>query len=181
MEALQETQPFAPFQSEGQYLTAKDLSTPRLSSRANIFKWGLKRPGSRLPEDSLFESHREFYSCLDIIADCQSTWESVDIMDSSSPPKIFTKYWKRDSLAVLQEILENPAIKDKCVWEPQKNYNSEGERVYTDMHTGDWWWDIQVISWFNSTDIRNKFLALILPNVQAVRSFLSYCLQTKQS
>ena len=53
------------------------------------------------------------------------------------------KFYARDSLAVLQEILENPALADKCVWEPERVTNGDGERVYTDMHDSEFWWNTQ--------------------------------------
>jgi hypothetical protein len=54
------------------------------------------------------------------------------------------KAWMRNPLAVLQEILENPTLKDKVVWAPQKAYDATGNRVFTDLHTSEWWWEIQV-------------------------------------
>ena len=33
------------------------------------------------------------------------------------------KFYARDSLAVLQEILENPGLADKCIWELERVTN----------------------------------------------------------
>ena len=55
------------------------------------------------------------------------------------------RVWMRDPLGVLQEILDNPLIKDKVVWAPRKIYDSNNQRVYTDLYTSDWWWETQVL------------------------------------
>src|SRR6266513_2169110 len=38
--------------------------------------------------------------------------------DDNLPEQEPVRYWLRDSLAVLQEILENPELVDHCVWGP---------------------------------------------------------------
>lgn len=125
-------------------MTAVDLTSDGLSKLEDIKKFGLKRPLARAPPDTLFDSHNHFYSCLDIIADCQAPWELTRVVSRTNSSRTPLKYWKRDSLVVLQEILENPRIKEKCVWAPTKEYNADGERIYTDMHTTEWWWNVQV-------------------------------------
>lgn len=136
---------YAPFDNWGQYMTAKDLTTPEIASRANICKWGVRRPESRAPPETLFSSHDDFFRCLDIISGCQAQWQSVNVVNVNNPTGPRVKYWKLNPLTVLQEIFENTALKDKCVWEPRRVFNSEGNRVYTDMHTADFWWDLQVL------------------------------------
>ena len=72
----------------------------------------------------------------------QADWIETSVNDPDNPP---VKYYKRDTLAVLAEILSTPILKDKCVWAPVKMYDTSGNRVYTDIHTGDWMWKQQVI------------------------------------
>ena len=51
------------------------------------------------------------------------------------------KLWKWDPVAVVQEILENPDLKDDIHYKPMRSYTDEekSERIYNEMWTGDWW------------------------------------------
>jgi len=99
-------------------------------------------------EEAAFSSHRDFVSRLDEMMECQTPWEAVTIADKDARESWAAdlRYWKRDSLAVLQEILENTALVDKCVWGPSKWFNADNERVYTHMDSGDWWWNMQALT-----------------------------------
>jgi hypothetical protein len=46
----------------------------------------------------------------------------------------------------IRELIGNPALKDYISYVPEKAYSSEdgGVRMYDEMWTGDWWWNIQV-------------------------------------
>jgi hypothetical protein len=141
--ANQQNNRFYPFADRDQYETAKKLTIPTIATRAEIEKWALRksftdhRPG-------LFNSTKEFFNCLDTLTETMAPWEKQTIRDKEGKkPKVV--YYKRDTAAVLQEILESPMVKDMCVWAPIKMYSQEGERVYTDLHTSDWWWDMQVM------------------------------------
>ena len=113
---------------------------------SEIQKWGLQR--SHIEGHSgLFSTTQQFFDCLDTITETQAQWEKVTIVDPEGK-KAPVVYYMRDPLAVLQEILSNSDVKDKCVWAPVKLYGEGGERVFTDMHTADWWWEKQVMCQF---------------------------------
>ena len=46
-------------------------------------------------------------------------------------------------IELIQELLENPDFKDDMEYAPKKLYTDESceERIYTDMCTGDWWFE----------------------------------------
>ena len=54
--------------------------------------------------------------------------------------------WRRDPIECIRELIGDPAFKDSLSYTPEKVYaDAEGrERVYDEMWTGDWWWDVQV-------------------------------------
>jgi hypothetical protein len=56
-------------------------------------------------------------------------------------------FW-RDPVAVIKELIGNPAFKDVISYVPQRVYADKGkkERVYDECWTGDWWWETQVKS-----------------------------------
>lgn len=56
--------------------------------------------------------------------------------------------WRRDVVECVRELLGNPAFKDDLKYVPEKLFGSsageENVRVFDEMWTGDWWWDLQV-------------------------------------
>jgi len=54
-------------------------------------------------------------------------------------------FWHRDLTACAKWILRQPAYREHLVYGPVRSFNTEGKRIYDEMHTGDWWWDTQVL------------------------------------
>ena len=54
------------------------------------------------------------------------------------------QFWYRDSLDVLKEILEDVRLAKDMKWAPERLINADGERLYSELWTGDWWPRIQV-------------------------------------
>ena len=54
--------------------------------------------------------------------------------------------WKRDALEVVASLISNPVFKNEIAYQPEKVYRDKNGkiRVYDEMWTGDWWWDMQV-------------------------------------
>ncbi|KDQ54674.1 hypothetical protein JAAARDRAFT_135540 [Jaapia argillacea MUCL 33604] len=53
--------------------------------------------------------------------------------------------WKRDPVECVRELIGNPAFKEMISYVPERVFaDKEGEtRVYDEMWTGDWWWEVQ--------------------------------------
>ncbi|KAG1906491.1 uncharacterized protein F5891DRAFT_941482 [Suillus fuscotomentosus] len=53
--------------------------------------------------------------------------------------------WRRDPVECVRELVGNPAFKEYLAYLPEKVYEDpEGKtRVYDEMWTGDWWWNMQ--------------------------------------
>ncbi|RPA70531.1 hypothetical protein BJ508DRAFT_337105, partial [Ascobolus immersus RN42] len=43
----------------------------------------------------------------------------------------------------IQRFFEEPWFQDKLIFLPEKKIRPDGVRVFTEMHTGDWWWNLQ--------------------------------------
>ena len=54
--------------------------------------------------------------------------------------------WHRDPVECIRELLGNPAFKNELQYKPVKIYRNADytNREYSEMWTGDWWWEIQV-------------------------------------
>ena len=47
-------------------------------------------------------------------------------------------------LDCVRYLLRQIAYRDDLVYAPRREYDHSGNRVYAEMHTADWWWDVQV-------------------------------------
>jgi hypothetical protein len=56
--------------------------------------------------------------------------------------------WRRNPVDCVRELIGNPAFKEVMAYAPEKVFsNADGSnRVFDEMWTGDWWWNIQVSS-----------------------------------
>jgi hypothetical protein len=55
-----------------------------------------------------------------------------------------TRVFYRDPVNCIEFLLQQSAFKEHMVYAPIKDYNELGERVYSEVHTCDWWWNEQV-------------------------------------
>ena len=53
-------------------------------------------------------------------------------------------FFYRNILDCVRYLLRQIAYRDDFVYAPRREYDSEGQRVYSEMHTAHWWWDVQV-------------------------------------
>jgi hypothetical protein len=54
-------------------------------------------------------------------------------------------FFYRDILDCVRYLLRQIAYRDDLVYAPCREYDQSGERIYAEMHTADWWWDVQVL------------------------------------
>ena len=54
--------------------------------------------------------------------------------------------WKRDPVECVKELIGNPTFRDKLRYLPQHAYEDDKgkTRMFDEMWTGDWWWNLQV-------------------------------------
>ena len=136
--------PLDPFVDELEYKLARwfiDSQTPK--SRINdFFNMGL----SPFKEDP-----RGFFSSAD------GLWKKITKMDNSHllefkdisvdfgiPNVNPSPCFFRDPVKLLKYILKQPAYARNMVWDAVREFDEDGNRVYSELHTADWWWDEQV-------------------------------------
>jgi hypothetical protein len=54
------------------------------------------------------------------------------------------EFYARDILPCARWLLQQPAYADDLVYAPERHFDDAGGRIYSGMHTGDWWWEQQV-------------------------------------
>jgi len=53
-------------------------------------------------------------------------------------------FFYRNVLDYVRYLLRQIAYQDDLVYKPWLEFDPHGERIYTEMHTADWWRDVQV-------------------------------------
>jgi len=53
-------------------------------------------------------------------------------------------FFYRNVLDCVRYLLRQIAYRDDFVYAPRREYDPNGQRIYAEMHTADWWWDVQV-------------------------------------
>ena len=71
----------------------------------------------------------------------QSSWTQGQARYWSGP----VEFWYRDPITIIRFLLQQRTFIGDLVYAPIREYNTAGERIFTEMHTGDWWWETQVI------------------------------------
>jgi len=53
-------------------------------------------------------------------------------------------FFYRNVLDCVRYLLRQIAYQDDAVYAPRREFDPNGEGIYAEMHTADWWWDVQV-------------------------------------
>lgn len=70
-----------------------------------------------------------------------------NVLDDKGRPTVTEhEFWQRDPAACVFQLLGNPAFKDISAYAPEQVFRDpeQIERIYDEMWTADWWWDMQV-------------------------------------
>lgn len=95
-----------------------------------------------------FKSAYTLHRCLDQLPRAGPVWKSVILSPNTGTPKEGTPsmLFYRDPVGTVQYLLSNSALQEGIQWSPRKVFvdNRKTQRLFSDMSTGDWWWDTQV-------------------------------------
>ena len=56
-----------------------------------------------------------------------------------------TEFWYRDIVKCIRYLLRRKSYAQSMFWEPVREFDDAGEGVYTELNTGLWWWETQVL------------------------------------
>ena len=97
-----------------------------------------------------FKNKRTFYNRIDNLPrgtqwECES-FEGDELDEKGLKRKEILHLWKRDPVECIRELIGNPAFRNQMRFAPEKAYeDSDGKnRIFDEMWSGDWWWDLQV-------------------------------------
>ena len=82
----------------------------------------------------------------------------------------YATFFYRNPLSCIEFLMRQQRLADDFIYEPYKDFNEKGERLYGDMCTTNWWWETQVRTQFDL--YRPQTDDLSIRSHRAVRSFL---------
>ena len=99
-----------------------------------------------------FKNKRAFYKKIDTLPRvakwlCKPFEIEGDQLDEKGRKHKETLHlWKRDPVECIHELIGNPAFRNQMRFAPERAYEDpEGKnRIFDEMWTGDWWWNLQV-------------------------------------
>jgi Plavaka transposase len=139
----------------GQNATDKFLKLPIVSSRTiahNQTWWLICTDQTRNRTRPSFKNKRTFYKKIDTLPRV-AKWlcepfeiEGDQLDETGNKRKEILHLWKRDPIECIRELIGNPAFRKKMCFAPERVYEDlEGKnRIFDEMWTGDWWWNLQV-------------------------------------
>jgi hypothetical protein len=99
-----------------------------------------------------YESAYLLYKKIDMLPtgpkwSCETVTLTGDLLDENGNPlqDVF-ELWLRDPVECIEELVSNPAFDGSIAYAPERAYtDGTGQsRIYDEMWTADWWWDVQV-------------------------------------
>jgi hypothetical protein len=133
-------QPLYPFVSERDYKLARWFvrsKTPK-GRIDDYFNEGLHQGTSESGSLS-FQSAHTMWKQLDRMEGHLPGYETGTVeVDGRRIP-----FLRRDIVEAAQYLMGQPCYREYQRYAPVHQYSSDGERQYNEMHTGDWWWEIQ--------------------------------------
>ncbi|KIK11594.1 hypothetical protein PISMIDRAFT_19393 [Pisolithus microcarpus 441] len=151
MEAVETTEKesmWAPFHTEGEWDLARFLMKNVGQTKMDEFlKLNIVRESG-----VSFESAWSFLKRVDKLRtgpawSCEMVDVCGDVVGEDGTLKHEQlELWCRDPIECVQDLMGNPAFRDAMSYVPQRAYtDANGEnRIYDEMWTGNWWWDVQV-------------------------------------
>jgi len=93
-------------------------------------------------DSRLFRSAYTLRQYLDILDPFHEylVWAKASINNSQHA----TSFYYRIIIDCDCYLICQVAYSSDMVYAPIREYDSSGERLYSEMHTADWWWDMQV-------------------------------------
>jgi len=131
--------PWAPFNSEQGFKLASWFIERKVSkSRINqYFSSGLG--DAELVGYSSMQTLENHFLLLDLYSQYLQ-WFEGQVEDGQRTLPFFY----HNVLGCVRYLLRQIAYRDDFVYAARNEYDSTGQRIYAEMHTADWWWDVQV-------------------------------------
>lgn len=98
-----------------------------------------------------YEGQVPWHNCRSMMLDVDvlpagPTWSSHTIIVEGAVHTYVLHAFKRDVIQVIRELIGDPKLQWDMRYAPERHWTSieRLSRIYNEMWTGDWWWEIQV-------------------------------------
>ena len=132
-----------PFGSEMEFNLARWFVRHQVSKTALDEFFNLDLTEGLLAQPSHFRSTYTLRQKLNLLHHelGPTSWCERPFQFTSDLPSTF---FYRDPVACIRYLFRQRIFKDVISYAPTQEYNAGGERIYSELHTGDWWWEVQV-------------------------------------
>jgi hypothetical protein len=149
-----------------------ELQTSERHINRGLDMWLASTLKSGSKEGIPWQSAREMYATIDAIQQGSAPWRTYSFRYNgpmpSTPPKWMLETYElctRDSRAVLHAQLSTTDFDGKFDYAPYRQFNSNGDRVWSNLMSGDWAWKQAVcLFWYlhaiNLILLRTKLLRI---------------------
>jgi hypothetical protein len=139
---------FAPFKNESDYELARWCILNQVSKAAINDLLHLPSVGNI----SSSTSARMLFNKIDALHHQlgMDSWKQAKVSFSHTsdrddlPDHDLTTFWYRDPLKCVEVLMQQTAYRDYMAYAPKKQFNNMGERMFSEISSGNWWWRTQV-------------------------------------
>ena len=138
---------FWPFNNPEQWELGRRLLFPKPKSQADVEHFAVEKNCLWFKQGTGFESYNDFKNRVQELGESRQIWSSMYVRPTEEAPSwapCSVEFWMRNSLDVLREMVADVRLGKDMKWAPEKLFNERNERLYTDLFSGDWWWETQV-------------------------------------
>ncbi|KAF8257783.1 hypothetical protein EI94DRAFT_1918962 [Lactarius quietus] len=131
---------WAPFRSQCDWELAHWVKTSgSTSSAVNVL---LRIPGLVEKLGLSFHTSKELNDIIDNQLPSTPTFKTHDVVIGGED----LQFHYRDLIPCIRALFANPEFAHDLICAPERHYtdSSRKHRIYNEMHTGDWWWSVQM-------------------------------------
>jgi hypothetical protein len=143
-----EIDPFRPFNSEREYQLARWAVKHHITQAAANDLMAIPGIDSLTSATSAYTLFKGINGAVGLLE--RNPWKRKLVsFDTSKDPKTLPEsamsaFWYRNPVSCIEFLMQQPAYREEMVYGPIKEFNAAGERMYSEINSGDWWWRMQV-------------------------------------
>jgi hypothetical protein len=126
------------------HFVRQQSSEGNIDRALNIWAAQVLRHGERIP----WASAKDLYNTIDTIREGQNVWKTYRLryngpLPTGTPPKWMTQTYElytRDTLEIARAQLGSEEFRGKLNYTPYRQFNKQGQRVISNLMSGDWAW-----------------------------------------
>ena len=139
---------YFPFDNGDQWSMAKSVLYPKPLPNPRIKALVVEKNCPWIKPGSGFQSLGDLKRRVAKLPTKGGEWMSAHATPSATAPAwapVQVPFWKRDSMKVLKNLVGDASLSPHMKWAPETVLNSKNERLWSELWSGDWWREKQVL------------------------------------